>query len=415
MMFLLWAPLCLACHAQASSLDKLIAIALLNHPAIALEQAQQRKALADIDSAAWRFFPTPGLLIERATGDTGSPADRRQIAVLSLQQPLWTGGRLSADLRTAQAHGAVSEASLALRRQQLAIQVVQTYADWLAAWRKARAFQDGLASHAALRVLVERRIGQGISAESDLTLAEARSQAVAAEEAFARSQRDLAIIRLAQLLGVTITDTALESAISAAWPIGEHSLALVDTAMAISPAIQMARAQQDAQQAVLASRRADRMPELYLRAERQYERGGAGTGAAPLRVTLGLRSNFGPGLSSQAAIAAAQASYEAAQAELALQARALNEQVLGDAGLVRQAGMRRTVLLASLDASRQVADAYTRQFLAGRKSWIDVMNAARELIQVQVQLADVEAAALATSWRLAIICQGVDRVSGGAP
>jgi adhesin transport system outer membrane protein len=54
-----------------------------------------------------------------------------------------------------------------------------------------------------------------------------------------------------------------------------------------------------------------------------------------------------------------------------------------------------------------VSDSYDRQFLAGRKTWLDVMNAARERIQTQIQIADSQATELVTSWRLLINTQGL--------
>jgi adhesin transport system outer membrane protein len=69
-------------------------------------------------------------------------------------------------------------------------------------------------------------------------------------------------------------------------------------------------------------------------------------------------------------------------------------------------------LKASLAVAAQVSDSYDRQFLAGRKTWLDVMNAARELIQTQVQIADSRATELVTSWRLVIHTQGLAAAIG---
>ncbi len=53
--------------------------------------------------------------------------------------------------------------------------------------------------------------------------------------------------------------------------------------------------------------------------------------------------------------------------------------------------MRYTARKISLQAAGEVSTSYDRQFLAGRKSWLDVMNAARELAQTATQLAEVQA------------------------
>jgi hypothetical protein len=66
-------------------------------------------------------------------------------------------------------------------------------------------------------------------------------------------------------------------------------------------------------------------------------------------------------------------------------------------------------LAASLESSDDIARAWNRQFIAGRKTWQDVMNAVREQAQLEAQIADVKASQLLLSWRLAIIGRGVDR------
>jgi adhesin transport system outer membrane protein len=65
-----------------------------------------------------------------------------------------------------------------------------------------------------------------------------------------------------------------------------------------------------------------------------------------------------------------------------------------------------------LQAAGEVSTSYDRQFLAGRKSWLDVMNAARELAQTATQLAEVQATQVVATWRLVIYTSGVGAVTG---
>jgi len=64
-----------------------------------------------------------------------------------------------------------------------------------------------------------------------------------------------------------------------------------------------------------------------------------------------------------------------------------------------------------LTSQEQVMLSHDRQFLAGRKSWTEVLNAARELSQAQAQLTDVKANHIAVSWRLALFVNGLDIVN----
>ena len=53
--------------------------------------------------------------------------------------------------------------------------------------------------------------------------------------------------------------------------------------------------------------------------------------------------------------------------------------------------------------------------MAGRKSWIELMNAARELAQAQTAAAEVEAAYIVSSWRLALNTQPNELLEPAGP
>jgi adhesin transport system outer membrane protein len=57
-------------------------------------------------------------------------------------------------------------------------------------------------------------------------------------------------------------------------------------------------------------------------------------------------------------------------------------------------------LNAAMEATLAVSKSYSRQFLAGRKTWQEVLNSAREQVQMEVQIVDLEAAVLVAHWRL---------------
>jgi len=61
-----------------------------------------------------------------------------------------------------------------------------------------------------------------------------------------------------------------------------------------------------------------------------------------------------------------------------------------------------------------VLKSYQRQFQAGRKSWQDLLNAARELAQTQYALADARSAFQGAMYRMQIRL-GIDISSTGAP
>jgi adhesin transport system outer membrane protein len=168
-----------------------------------------------------------------------------------------------------------------------------------------------------------------------------------------------------------------------------------------------ARARAAVQAAAVAESRANLVPEIYLRAERQYGDPVFANASPQSRVFIGFTTRFGAGLSVAAGIAAARSEQQAAQADLAAQQRGVAEQVMTDQALALSTASRLRALQSSLHAATEVSASYDRQFLAGRKSWLDVMNAARELAQTEMQLADLQTTQLVVSWRLAVYTRGV--------
>ena len=404
---------CMACApvwAQAQTLEDLIRDALETHPSTQSQRALVASAEAGLESARWQFFPTPSVSLENASASATDPLYQgdKQVATLRLQQPLYTGGRLSAGADKAQANLDQSQATQDDTRQQLALRVVQAYGDWLGAHLKAQANEKSEQTHTRLRDQVQRRIDEGVSAESDLVLALGRLDAIRADVTAARTQRDMALARLGQLLGRPVAHSALAPAIAAPRRVGPDVQVLLVQAQGLSPAVRRAQALAQVQAATLAERRADLSPDVYVRLERQYGNFNFANGAPETRLFLGMSTHLGAGLSTLSNLAGANNQWEAALADIQVQLRAVGEQVLADHALAQSADARLAAVQASLRSAQGVADSYDRQFLAGRKSWLDVMNAARELAQTETLIADLLSTQVVVSWRLDFYTQGTD-------
>ena len=395
-------------------LEPLIASALSSHPSQKSQLLLLQSAQAGIESARWQFYPTPSLSVEQVGASPTDPSYQGTNSVkrLSLQQPLWTGGRLTAGLQKAQANVSVSQASVDEVRQQLALRVLQNYVEWMAAHLKIRVHEKSTATHDRLHALVKRRIEKGVAPKSDATLVVARLKSLLSDTAVLRAQEDISLARLGQLVGhqVLSAELALTLAIPNEWK--SELPILLDQALVISPSLLKARSLVRVQESVVAERRADVSPEVYLRAEKQYGNFLYRNATSESRISIGVTSHFGAGLSSLSGIDGAKSMYLAALEEVEAQGRIVSEQVLADYTLAASAKSRTIALQAALKAALEVSQSYDRQFLAGRKTWLDVMNAARELAQIEVQLADLESTQVIATWRLAIYSQGLNAVLG---
>lgn len=390
-------------------LEQMMSSALLSHPSSRAQALQLESSQAGVDSARWQLYPTPSIAVEKAkTGakDVAYQGDGT-VTTLRLQQPLWTGGRLTAGIQKAQANLAVNQALLAEVRQQLALRVLQSYGDWLGAHLKNIANHKSMATHVRLRAQVKRRIDEGASSDSDLVLAVARIESLASDISVTNAQHDIALARLGQMLGQPVDVNALRAAIAAPYSLNSGLQQLIDQTVAGNPTVMKAHAQAALQEFTVAERRAELYPEVYLRAELQHGNYAYPNMPNASRIFIGLNSHFGAGLSGMSGVDAARSQYQAALVEVEAQTRNISEQVLADHAMAVSSQSRLKALQAALRATQDVSESYDRQFLAGRKTWLDVMNAARELAQTELQLADIESAQVVITWRLAINSQGL--------
>ena len=125
-----------------------------------------------------------------------------------------------------------------------------------------------------------------------------------------------------------------------------------------------------------------------------------------------MRSQFGAGLSSYSGIAEAQETVSAALAFRRSAELSIREQVRSDLALLNSFEIRLPALQEATRTAIEVYESYQRQFLTGRKSWLDVMNSARDLQQARLQLADVTAGHLTLSWRLYVLANPLQVIGG---
>ena len=329
---------------------------------------------------------------------------------MRLQQPLFTGGRLDRQLDRATAASRASGMAVEEERRTIALRVVQATGDARAAALKRQAYRESAASHVEFLALVQRRVNEGLSPRGDIVLARTRLASVRADLESAEVQLDQALSRLEQLLGRPLE--AVEYAALRADDIDDASSDwtlpavddLVASALQASPAVRRGLAQLEVARAEAGVARARRLPEVYVRAE--HARDGAGSGRS--QIYLGVSSNFGAGLSDRATLSAADQLVQAQQAEVDARRLEVVEQVRGE-HLSAVAGDRRVSVLAdSANFSATVVQAWRRQFLAGRKTWQDLMNAAREKAQADVALGEATAARWVSVHRLRLLTEDLE-------
>ncbi|NCF44566.1 MAG: TolC family protein [Proteobacteria bacterium] len=413
-----WTEVRTATDSQVAAipLRYLLDAALKTHPLVAAGRAQLRGANQGLKSARWQFFPTPGASYQRAFADD---FDRnfqgdKDTTVLFVEQPLWTGGRLRGGMALARADVKVSEAALEESQRELALRVVQAYGEWLAAWLQNRTLSTSASRHQGLFERVDRRLAGGVSTGSDLELASGRLHLVKADKAAAVAREISAVAVLIELTGESLASHLMAPARNEFPPeLPASELALIEQALRASPSIKRADAEVLSARAEIKTRRAQIHPDVFLRFERQINDLQFAGQDPNSRVLVGVRSQLGAGLSSFSGVAQARESFAAALAFRRSAELTLREQIRADLALLDSFELRMPALQEAARTATQVYESYQRQFLTGRKSWLDVMNSARDLQQAQLQLADITAEQLTLSWRLHVLSNPMTASLGG--
>lgn len=406
----------LAAPAQAGSMIDLLNLAFQGNPSLRSQAQLVQASQAEIKGANWQFFPTPSVSVEQvnaANNDTSYNSKDGRVLTLRLQQPLWTGGRLTAGVGRAEAAAAAAQAQFEETRQQLALRTIQAWGEWKAGQQKLVALQGSVQTHQRLLDLIRRRIEGGVSALADDVLAQGRLEQTQADATAAQSQLAAALAKLESLTGQRVLDEQVNGySVSAVEPLGQLA-ALLDRAWVNSPTAMKLRAQVRQQELDVEIRKAQLLPEVYARAEHQQ---GSFTTFGPSsanRFFIGLSATPGAGLSALSGVDAAVARLQSLQAELDSTQRSLIEQVSLEHVSATTQSQRRISLRAGLASTQAMVDSWDRQFLAGRKTWVEVMNAARELAQAQTALAEVEVGYVVATWRLAVLAEGVPAIVSG--
>ncbi|KQO29361.1 hypothetical protein ASF19_16875 [Acidovorax sp. Leaf84] len=375
-----------------------------SHPSVRMESAFVRAAKEDVSAADWQRFPT---LAAQTSSNTP-----RLSTQLSLEQPLWTGGRLDAQRDMARAQEALQAAQKREVQYQLASKVVDSWVAMVQADERIRETTRTIEQLDRYKALIRRRVEAQVSPQIEFTLLEWRTFQARVDLQQTRTARTLSRNRLRQLVG---REPESDTEWDAEQPLAALALAASDTRQALGlqiddaidvhPSVRKARERARVVQYQADIQRAGLGPEVYLRA--QYRAGGAAV-PGERSVFVGVRYQPGAGLSSLALSRAAseRAQGQAFAAETVQ--RELNEQMRTDLENMASAQMRAEALATAVESSAAVLGSNEKLFVAGKRSWQEVLNTVREGGDNRLALVDARAALLAASYRLQLVRGDMD-------
>ena len=368
------------------SFDALLVGALNNHPTVRSARANAQGARQDVEAAKWAYWPTVSL--NAATTNTSNPDAVKNPASVVVQQPIWSGGALTSRVAAAEKIDQASLEQIEVARADLAIRMVEVWANFLEADASRAVAAKTLQGLTRYQAIMKRRIEGGLSSEVEQRLLSVRYLKAQSDLNDANSALEIALQRMEHLAGKVSVSTVdlkrpLDKEPLSRWVSANQAKALSSARLANHPAVRKAEWDAAAASDQLDVQKADRWPKLVL----SYQHN---TGSLPPTVDrnlwqLGLNYTPGAGLSSFAQSAAEEARYRALVDSVDTIRQQKQELMMLDWSNLRREIDRQEGLLATIDNAKAVLASYERQYFAGLKTWLEVLNALQELSQAELR------------------------------
>ncbi len=365
--------------------EQVLASALDSHPAMLGKRSAQAAARAEREGAQWQRYPTPSI-------EASAQSDGGDAGLVRLEQPLWSGGRISAGIDAAGSRLDAAGAALEEAKLDLSLRVIAAYTEALRQKARQQHATSGVREHEKLLRMIRRRVEQGVSTLTDQRLAESRLYQAANDLSAASQGLNNALAQLAQLSGTPVAEISAQGVSELGAP-ADFAAALTQ-ALAWSPVLRRLAYEIEAANADITSKRSAYMPQVALRLEQNVGE------VNDSRAMLVLTVQPGAGLSAGSGVDAAIARREAARMAREAAERDARERVTLDWNEWVAARLRLENANQSRTMSTEVFESYARQYVIGRKTWIDVLNAVREATQSELTAEDAHAQMLAASLRL---------------
>jgi outer membrane protein len=397
----------LASPAGAVTLDDAIAAALAHDPSISIADADRDAAGGRLTQARSAGLPSVRLSGSIGVGQLdmlgffgfGSDSVTPAAAQASIEQPLFTGGRVTAEKDRARAGLAAAEAGRTNARGQLAAAVAAAYGEVLTTATMVESLRRLRDQTVEINRQAGLRFKAGESPSTDVSQAAARLAEAEGGLAAAEGAQATARARYRNLVGEDPVGLA-------PLPAGPAAPATLDEAIALaganSPDIARAEAALTAARAANRGARAERMPTVGAFAEAGVVRDQFFPNYSANAVSVGVRANWQlyNGGRTGGRVTETDAEARAAEARVRAARQAVEEQVITLFEGLRTAKLVAVAAADQARASEQARISVAHEVRVGVKPQLDLLDAEREATLATARVAQADAARLTTAYQL---------------
>ncbi|MFZ3117983.1 MAG: TolC family protein [Variovorax sp.] len=378
--------------AMGLSMRHVLQLAVDTHPSVNEARSSLRSAESQTTAAKLQFWPAPSVTTNSLSGNTAT--------VVGLAQPLWSGGKLTSDLRYSEARELRAEEAIEGVRVNLGLRIASMVQSYLLNAGRRAAQERAIVILADLSQMILRRSGSEISAKSDINIVLSRQGQAQSDLELFKAAEAAALSQLGQALGRSITarDLALTPP-TQDLPAAPYDL--ISRALLANTSIHLSEIDHRLAEIDVERTKAAMWPTVSVRAEHQHGEY-AGSTRPGNRLYLSMQYSPGAGLSTLPQIEAAQQRVEGALQAIESARRDVSDRIDSE-WREGNSARRRLPALESAHISAQAAlESNRRLFVAGRRSWIDLLNSARELTQAEVAEIEAQSILFGSYYRLAL-------------
>lgn len=379
--------------------NALIAQAIQTHPLVGSARANQEATTEGINAAKLNLLPTPSI-------SSGYDIDNDFVSQVTIRQPLWTAGKLTADVNQAIFDDKAAVENIYEQQNLVAKNTIDAWQGYVQAIAQQDLHVESLKQLNEFEAMMQRRVGQGVSARIELDLVTNRILQEQNAYQAAVEQERIATARLEQIVGEPLSRSSairlpdIKTLVNQAKQQSTNFERMAfDQSSFYNPTVIKEHFQVESAKQGVEAQQASRYPTVYAQYEHAYYHDdNRDTG----KFSLGLNYAPGAGFSNLALARASQARVNS----LVQNQESARRKVLEDIQVQYQqfisAKDQENSLIAAVAGAQLVVSSYRRQFIAGRKSWLEVLNAVRELNDYQVQLVQTQASLLGAFHRLQV-------------
>lgn len=377
----------------AISVDEMINLAFQNNPNVTSSLYNVNAAESEVSAARNQFLPTPN--ISYGNGNKG-----RDNFSASLTQPLWTGGKLTSSLEYAKARVKSAENSVYEVKYKLALSIIDLWRIYQSKVAEEKVTLQTLSRYQHYQNIITNRIAGGRSSQADLTFIRSRVMQAESDLATIMADKVTALNNLSRVVGVALDAKYL----TFSYPLNEKSYPLdkyLERSIEYSPTLK--RLYSDI---LVASRQADvkranLFPNINLVASREQYNNNNGS-VTDNKVMVNIQYTPGAGFTSYYDYDNSTQRIGILKYNLESEKIYLRNDIYSTIVSLNSALSRINLVKNQSTENNKVLESYTRQFEFGQKTWIDLLNAARELNLSEISYAQLQSSIASYEWKLKI-------------